>query len=142
MNEKFKQLNDMMLNNMNGIVATTKNVAPTSQKPQKIQTNNTQNETKQTFTQVVNKKKKKTVKTKPTVIGENIGATSTYPTKNTALYIVASKDDNVSTVQEVVKNSMKTVTCEVKIDDITKNDKLSTYRVQLLNTKLLMFREV
>ena len=30
MNEKFKQLNDMMLNNMNGIVATTKNVACTN----------------------------------------------------------------------------------------------------------------
>jgi len=133
MNAKMKQMNDLLLKNVNSTVNSCQKMVPNVQKALQTQpSDNNKPKNKNTFTQVV-KKKKPTKKSKPTIIGTNIGLNSTYPTKNTALHVTAAKSDNEESVRKAVQDCLKTFDCEVKVEKINEDDKMSTYRAQLLN---------
>ena len=78
------------------------------------------------------KKKRKTRKNPPVVIGETIGR-SGYAVKDVAIHITASSCDNEASVKSVVQKAFNNYNCKTEVTNISKNEKLSTYRVKMSN---------
>jgi len=127
--ETLVKENKKLVENSETLVNEAKKLETNIQSSSNIEEGHNVNEM-QTFKNIVLKRNKKRAQT---VVGSISNNTNSYPIKSMAFHLIASKNDTEETVKNNVEEIAKDYKAIVTVENISRSDKMSTYRVILDN---------